>query len=381
MKDSEKGLSTFLNHPPRVTLKEYNYPTVSPIYQAAKFVVSDVAPYTDQFFYSRISNPTLTELEQTLAHMQGVDEGIVFASGLAAITNSLLALLQKGDHVLFFREIYRPARIFLSQTCRRFGIEGTMLPMGDFDLLEKSVQPGKTKLLYFESPSNPNLMVTDIRRLRAFADKHGLILMMDNTFSGPHQHKNLGVDIFIHSLTKFANGHGDVIAGAALGSSDLIKKIKSMAIIFGATLDPHAAFLVQRGLKTYELRYQKQTQNAQALTAYLRSEKLIKKVYYPDGELERSQLRDLGAVVSLELDPACGMTAQEFCHKTKLIQFAVSLGSLDTLISPTEIFFADDLSKKDREEMGLNSYSLRISVGIENIEDIIADFKAALGSA
>ncbi len=378
MDEKENGLSTFLNHPPRFTPASNNQPIIAPIYQTAKFVMHDTAPYGEQFLYTRVSNPTLTELEMTLAKMQGVDEGIVFGSGMAAITHTILGLVKTGDHILYFREIYRPTRVFFSQTCSRFGIESTMSPMGDFDQLEKNVRPGKSKILYFESPSNPNLMVAEIKKLRDFADKHKLLLVMDNTLAGPHQHKATGVDLFIHSLTKFANGHGDVVAGAVLGRTELIKKIKPMAITLGATLDPHAAFLIQRGLRTYLLRYEKQTQNAQALATYLRSEKKVKKVYYPDSELARSQMKDLGAIVSVELDPAFGMTAQKFSHKVKLIQIAASLGSTETLINPTEIFFADDLSKKDREEMGLNQYSLRISVGLEDIEDIIRDFQNTL---
>jgi cystathionine beta-lyase/cystathionine gamma-synthase len=374
MGPKEKGISTLLNHPPRVELKSGNLAIVAPIYQTAKFVLSQDMPYSDQFVYSRVSNPTLTELEMTLALLQGEEESVVFASGLAAITNSLLALLKTGDHLLFFREIYRPTRVFINQTLKNFGIESSMIPLEDFEQLENNVKPGKTKVLYFESPTNPNLKVADISKLRAFCDQHKILLVMDNTFAGPHQHHGFGVDLFIHSLTKFVNGHGDVIAGAAIGKSSLIKKIRPMAVTLGATLDPHAAFLVQRGLRTYELRYSRQTKTASELAAWFKTHKMVKKVYYPEGELAQKQMKDMGAMVSLELDPICGFTAQEFCHRLKLIQFAVSLGSAETLINPSLIFFGDDLATEDREQMGINPYSLRISVGLENIEDIKADF-------
>ncbi len=374
METKGKGMSTLLNHPPRVNLKEGNNPIIAPIYQTAKFVMTQEMPYSDQFIYTRVSNPTLTQLEMTLSLLQGEEESVVFASGLAAITNSMLGLLKNGDHLLFFREIYRPARVFFNQTIKDFGIDSTMIPLGDFDLLEKSVRPGKTKLLYFESPTNPNVEIADITKLREFCDKHKILLVMDNTLAGPHQHHGFGIDLFIHSLTKFVNGHGDVIAGAAIGKSSLIKKIRPMAITLGATLDPHAAYLVQRGLRTYELRYSRQTQTAAELAAWFKTHKFVKKVYYPEGELAQKQMKDMGAIVSLELDPACGMTAQEFSHRLKLMQFAVSLGSSETLINPTLIFLGDDLSQKDREEMGINPYSLRISVGLENVQDIKADF-------
>lgn len=370
------GLSTLLNHPPRSVLGKNNSPTISPIYQTAKFAMSAEMPYSDQFLYTRVSNPTLRDLELTLAKVQGTEDGIVFSSGMAAISHTLMGLLQAGDHVLYFRELYKPARMFLKDL-KRYGISGTMLKLSDEASLEASVIPGKTKLLYFESPTNPNLGIADIPKLKSFCQKNNLLLVMDNTFAGPHQHHGLGVDLFIHSLTKFVNGHGDVIAGAVLGSTELIKKIKPMAVALGATLDPHAAFLIQRGFRTYLLRYQKQTENARDLVAYLRAHKKIKTVYYPDGELAKKQLADSGAMVSFELHPT-HVSAKDFCHRLTMVQLAVSLGSAETIIAPTEIFFAEDLEKQDREEMGLTRHSLRVSVGLEDIKDIIADFEQAL---
>ena len=368
-------LSTILNHPPRVELKGDNEAMIAPIYQTAKFAMAD-APYGDQFIYTRVSNPTLRELELTLAKVQGTEDAIVFASGMAAISHTLLALLSMGDHAIFFREIYKPARMFFNHTVKRFGIESTMMSLDQLDDLEKNIRPGKTKMIYFESPTNPNLRVADISKLRSLCEKHKILLVMDNTLAGPHQHRDMGIDIYIHSLTKFVNGHGDLVAGAVMCSNDLSKKLRPMTITLGATLDPHAAFLIQRGLRTFDLRYTKQTQNAEELVKYLSTHKKVAKVHYPKGELASKQMKQFGGIVSIELEPSAG-PAREFCHKMNMIKLAVSLGSSETLINPSEIFFAEDLSQKDREEMGLNQYSIRISVGLEDAQDIIADFEQA----
>jgi cystathionine beta-lyase/cystathionine gamma-synthase len=376
-KRAKWNINTRLNHPKKPEMVSGNTPTLTPIYQTAKFVLSAEHPYWDQYIYTRISNPTLRQLESTLAEIQKKEDCIVYGSGIAAITGVMLALLKQGDHMISFRETYRPARIFFRDLLPNFGIESSILKLNDLGQLERTIVPGKTKLIHFESPSNPNLSIADINAIITIAKKHNVLVSMDGTFAGLHQHTEFPVDIMIQSLTKFGNGHGDVISGAVAGSKTLIQKIRSMSVMLGATLDPHAAFLVDRGLKTYMLRYKRQTETSQQIAQFLSAHPKVKKVFYPDGELARSQMKDMGAMVSFVLDPSVGK-ATEFCHKLNLIQFAVSLGSTETLICPSLNFFGEDLTSQDRLEMGIDEYSLRLSVGLEDAVDLIAELESAL---
>ena len=377
--DSRKNwhINTRLNHPKKPVMVTGNSPTLTPIYQTAKFVLSSEFPYWDQYIYTRISNPTLRQLESTLADIQKKEDCIVYGSGIAAITGVMLALLKHGDHMISFRETYRPARIFFRDILPKFGIESSILKLNDFEILEKTIIKGKTKLIHFESPSNPNLSIADINTILGIAKKHNILVSMDGTFAGLHQHTEFPVDIMIQSLTKFGNGHGDVIAGSVAGSKSIIHTIRNMSVMLGATLDPHAAFLIDRGLKTYMLRYKKQTETSMEIAKYLSAHPKVKKVFYPEGELARSQMKDMGAMVSFVLDPSVGK-ATEFCHKLNLIQFAVSLGSTETLICPSLNFFGEDLTSQDRMEMGIDEYSLRLSVGLEEASDLIAELEEAL---
>lgn len=377
-------INTRLNHPARVTPAPSNLPLLAPIYQSVKFVVSQEMGYGEQYIYSRISNPTLRQLEMSLADIQNKEECIVLASGIAAITGTLLGLLSSGDHMITFRELYKPGRIFMRDTLPRFGIETSVLKLTELDELEKNIRPGKTKLIHFESPTNPNLDLADIERIISIARKHNILVSMDGTLAGLHQHTNLDIDIMIQSLTKYGNGHGDVLAGSIAGKKDIIQKIRSMTVILGASLDPQAANLIERGLKTYMLRFERHAKNAMKVAEFLNSHPKIKKVYFPGlpehkgHELAKKQMTDMGAMVSFVLDESAKQNADQFAHKLKLIQFAVSLGATESIICPTHIFFGDDLSAKDKEEMGIGPFSLRLSVGLEDAEDLIEDLGNAL---
>ena len=377
-------LSTRLNHPKRVIPSETNPPLLAPIYQSVKFVVSQELSVGNQFIYSRVSNPSIRQLELALAEFQNKEECIVFASGIAAISGMLLGLLKSGDHIITFRELYKPGRIFIRDILPRFGIESTILKLSHLEELENAIQPGKTKLIHFESPTNPNLDVADIERILSIAKKYQVLVSMDGTFAGLHQHGEYDIDLMVQSLTKFGNGHGDVLAGSLAGKKNLMDKIRQMTISLGATLDPHASFLVERGLKTYLLRIERHAQNAAKVAAFLNDHPHIKRVFYPGlsshpgHDLAQKQMTDMGAMVSFILDPALGLTADQFAHRLKLIQFAVSLGATESIICPTHFFFGDDLTPHDKEEMGIGPYSLRFSVGLEDIEDIIEDLKQAL---
>ena len=377
-------INTRLNHPKRVTPAPSNLPLLAPIYQSVKFVVSEEMTYGNQFIYSRISNPTLRQLEMSLADIQNKEDCIVLASGIAAISGTLLGLLKKGDHIITFRELYKPGRIFIRDMLPNFGIETSIVKLTDLSTVEAAIIPGKTKLIHFESPTNPNLDLADIERIISIARKHNILVSMDGTFAGLHQHTQFDIDLMIHSLTKYGNGHGDVLAGSIAGKKSLIAQIRQMTIMLGATLDPQAANLIERGLKTYMLRYERHAKNAVKVAGFLNAHPKIKKVYFPGlkdhkgHELAQKQMSDMGAVVSFVLDESAGMTSEQFAHKLKLIQFAVSLGATESIICPTHLFFGDDLGAQDKAEMGISPHSLRLSVGLEDAEDIIEDLKTAL---
>lgn len=377
---SDWGINTKLNHPREVKLLPGNKPILQPIYQTAKFSPSEDYPYSEQFIYSRISNPTLRQLELTLADLQKKEDCIVLASGIAAVSGTLLALLRAGEHMITFRELYKPARVFIRDFLPRYNIESTFLSLKNLSEIERQIRPGLTKLIYFESPSNPNLTVADITELSRIAKKFNLLLVMDGTFGGPHQHTEFNIDVVIHSLTKYANGHGDIIAGSVAGNKELVKKIKEFAGYFGATLDPHAANQITRGLKTYNLRYQRQSQSALEIARQLQNHPKVKNVIYPGLEshpeykLSQSQMKDNGGIIAFELKEDT-IDAQKFCHRLKMIQFTASLGSTETLICPTLLFFGLDLNENERNEMGINNHSLRLSVGLEDPKDILDDLE------
>jgi cystathionine beta-lyase/cystathionine gamma-synthase len=376
--------STRLNHPVEVHLHEGNKPLLQPVYHSAKFSPSEDVPYMEQFIYTRISNPTTRQLELTLAELQKKEDCLVVASGIAAITGTFMALLNSGEHIITFRELYRPARHYIREVLPRFGIEHTVLSLSNLELLEGAIKKGKTKLIHFESPSNPNLDIANIKKIIEIAKKHEIVVSMDGTFAGLHQHNDIDIDIMIHSLTKFGNGHGDVIAGSVAGKKSLIKVIREMSTYLGATLDPQASYLIERGLKTYLLRYERQTKTALEVAQYLTNHPKIQKVRYPGlkthpgHELAQEQMKDMGAVVAFELK-ADVMKANKFCHSLGLIQFTASLGSTESIICPTLLFFGLDLSDQDKLEMGINEYTLRLSVGLEDASDLIHDLKTALG--
>lgn len=376
-------LNTRLNHPVETELHEGNKPLLQPVYNSAKFSPAEGIPLWDQYIYSRVSNPTVRQLELTLAELQEQEDCIVFASGIAALSTTFLSVLKSGEHMLTFRELYKPGRMFIKDYLKRFNISASVISMKDINQLESFITPS-TRLIHFESPTNPNLEITDIDFLVKVARKHNLILSMDGTFAGLHQHHQFDIDIMIQSLTKFANGHGDVIAGAISGKKDIIASIRDMSLYLGASLDPQAAYLITRGLKTYQLRYNRQCETALKIAQFLSEQKAVRRVLYPGLEshpqhkLALKQMKDMGAVVSFELDAGSKLTAEKFCHRLKLIQFAASLGSTESIICPTNIFFGQDLSEDDRREMGINDYSLRLSVGLEEFVDLVDDLKAAL---
>jgi len=383
---------TRLVHPPRVAPPDDNPPLVAPVYQSVKFEHATVAETLralrgerDGFFYSRSSNPTTRQLEQTLAAMQGRDDAIVCGSGVGAIAQALLGLLKAGDHVLCFVETYSPTRTLIRRTLQRFGVKHTMLSIEDDAGIERVLRSMPTALVIFESPTNPIMRVADIAHITKMARATGALTLLDNTLAGFHQHGDTDVDLFLHSLTKYASGHGDVMGGAIIGSTALIKRLRPEFILLGGVLDPHAAWLIQRGLKTYLLRYEAQCDTAMRVAQFLETQEKVARVHYPGlprhprHALAAKQMRHFGTVVSFDLR-AGAAAGDRFADALQLFAIAASMGSPESLIIPPGLMGPYDLPADIAALSGLDPGTVRLSVGLEDADDLIADIQQALAA-
>ncbi|MGC3980876.1 MAG: aminotransferase class I/II-fold pyridoxal phosphate-dependent enzyme [Steroidobacteraceae bacterium] len=383
-------LDTLTNHPPQVAVAADNPPLVAPIYQSVKFSFDELteaerlgAGQRDGFMYSRIDNPTLRQLEQTLAALQGRSHCVLAPSGVAAVSLTLQALCKQGDHILMFAEGYVPTRAMVRRVLARFGVTHTVLSIDDLIGIERTLQTTPTRLMVFESPSNPILKIADLQRLCTLAKAHGCRTVLDNTLAGLHAHGGYPVDVYVHSLTKYANGHGDVLAGAAITDEAMMKQLRPEFMAMGATLDPQAAFLIQRGLKTYGLRYERSCQNALAIAQFLEQHPAVINVRYPglashpQHLLAMQQTGNGGGVISFEVksDEA---GAKACVQKLQLFRLAASLGSTESLVLPPAMLQARDLSAEQRQWVGITDRTIRLSAGIEDVADLIADLQQAL---
>ncbi|MFO1504529.1 MAG: aminotransferase class I/II-fold pyridoxal phosphate-dependent enzyme [Steroidobacteraceae bacterium] len=381
---------TRLVHPPRVAPPDENPPLVAPIYQSVKFEHATVAETLralrgerDGFFYSRSSNPTTRQLEQTLAAMQGREDAIVCASGVGAVAQALLGLLKAGDHVLCFVETYAPTRTLIRRTLARYGVRHTMLSIEDDAGIERVLRETPTALVIFESPTNPAMRVADIGHITRCARASGALTLLDNTLAGFHQHGDTDVDLFLHSLTKYASGHGDVMGGAVIGSAALIKRLRPEFILMGGVLDPHAAWLIQRGLKTYLLRYEAQCETAIRVARFLESHDKVARVHHPGlakhprHALAARQMRHFGTVVTFDLR-AGAAAGDRLADALKLFAIAASMGSPESLIIPPGLMGPHELPPELAALTGLAPGTVRLSMGLEDADDLIADLTQAL---
>jgi len=371
------------------SMDKKNGPLTSPIYQTSTFEVTDMqeqvrATPTDHF-YTRYGNPTHTVAEDSIAELEGTEAALLFSSGMAAITTSMLSLVKAGDHIVAQRDIYGGVTKFLSQWLPKLGIETTFVDTNDMEQHERAIRPN-TKLLHVESPTNPTVRVVDLEKIAALARKHGLITTIDSTFATPINCRpaEWGIDLVLHSGTKYFGGHSDLICGIATGRRDLIEQIHNTRTTLGGCMDPHAAFLLLRGMKTMAVRVERQNESALRIAEFLSQHPKVARVHYamlkdhPDYAIARKYLAGAGCVVSFEVEGS-GADACRVGEGLSLFALAPSLGGVDSLVSIPVLTSHAMIAPQLRKKMGVTEQMIRLSVGIEHVEDLIADLEKGLG--
>jgi len=369
-------------------LNKKNGPLATPIYQTSTFEVADNdeqlrATNTDHF-YTRYGNPTNTVAEKTIAELEGVEGALTFASGMGAITTTIMALLKSGDHVVAQRDVYGGVSKFLSQWLPKMGIETTFVDTTEYEQHARAIRP-HTKLLYVESPTNPTLRVVDFKKVAALAKQNKLLSMIDATFGTPiNQHPaEYGIDLIMHSGTKYLGGHSDLICGAVAGRRELMERIWETRTTLGNCMDPHAAWALVRGLKTLAVRVARQNENGLRVAEFLSEHAKVRQVHYPflkshpQYAVARQQMSGGGGMVSFEVE-GTGDDARRVSEAMRLFTLAPSLGSVESLVSIPVLTSHAMIPAEQRAKMGVTEQLVRLSVGIENADDLIADLEGAL---
>ena len=362
-----------------------------PIVQASTFVFRDSAELLDfkegrleRDEYGRYGNPTLRAAEAKIATLDQGEEALLFASGMSAITTTLLALLSPGAHMILTGECYRRTREFCATLLARYGVETSLVAPGDLKKIAALLRP-ETKLILTESPTNPYLHVMDLKALTSLGRERNVKVIIDSTFATPCNQRPLefGVDLVIHSGTKYLSGHNDVMAGAVVGQSPLVGALRDLQGILGGILDAHAAYLLLRGLKTLELRMARHNENGMAIARFLETHPKVRSVYYPGLEghpsykIAREQMSGYGGVVSFEVDG--DFTASNaFVDRLRIPRIAPSLGGVESLIENVALMSYYELGPAGWREMGIADSLVRYSVGIEDADDLIADLRQSL---
>jgi len=364
----------------------------TPIFQCSTFHLSKASYEAieegrgrDEMIYSRYGNPSQWSVQEKLSSLENAESTIVFSSGMAAISSTLLSILDKGSHVVSSRDIYGGTYNFLYEDLDKFGMSVTFTSPTNLKEIETAIQEN-TKVLYFEALTNPLLKITPIKELVALGEKYNLRVVIDNTFLTPYNVKmlDLGVDIVVNSATKYLNGHSDLIGGTVSGPRKLVDRIWPQMLKNGGSMDPHACFLLERSLKTFALRMRAHNSNGLALAIYLENHPKIKRVYYPgltshsQHELAKEQLKGKNSgMVSFEIEGG-DHNAHDLLYYLKLPKEATSLGGVESLISLPYNTSQASLTKDQQKAIGINDGLIRLSTGIEDIEDLISDFEQAI---
>ena len=365
---------------------------VTPIYQTSTFAFRNAkegadrfAGNVDGFIYTRIGNPTTVALEQNVAQLENGFGATATASGMGAVSTVYMALLSKGDHLVSTASVYGPSRVLMEKHMSRFGVESTFVDTTNLEALKKAIKPN-TKVIYVESPSNPAMLVTDIAAVAAIARDCGALLVVDNTFASPYLQKplDLGADVVLHSVTKFINGHADVVGGIVVGKTEALhKQLRAMVVIMGCNMDPHQASMVSRGLKTLAIRVERAQANAQQIATWLEQHPKVEWVSYlglpshAQFELVKRQMAGPGAMLSFGVKGGVEAGAR-LMDSVKLAALAVSLGGVETLICHPASMTHASMGREARIEGGVSDGLVRYAVGIEDVEDLIADLEQAL---
>ncbi|MBS4014587.1 MAG: PLP-dependent transferase [Bacteroidetes bacterium] len=390
MNTKKAGFNTKLVHAGMIE-DQFGSATV-PIYQTSTFRFKSAdhgaecfADDTHGYIYTRINNPTIDALENLVAELENGYRAIATASGMGAVNTIYMALLSQGDHMVSTAAVYGPSRVVMEKHYSRFGIEATYVNTSNPKDVKKAIKPN-TKVLFIETPSNPTMDITDIKEMVKIAKEHNLITVVDNTFCGPYLQMplDMGIDIVFHSVTKSMNGHADIVGGIIIvKEKELYKKVRAMMVTLGCNMDPHQAYMVIRGLKTLSLRVEKCQENAKVVAKFLEDHPKIAWVRYPglkshpQYKLAQKQMNGPGAMISFEVKG--GLKAGKvLMDNVKLAILAVSLGGIETLIQHPASMTHSKMDKASRESAGITDGLVRFSVGIENVEDIIADLSQAL---
>jgi cystathionine beta-lyase/cystathionine gamma-synthase len=369
-------------------LHKKNGPMALPIYQTSTFEVTDndeqLRVTGSDRYYTRYGNPTNSVAEKTVAALEGVDAALTFSSGMGAITTTIMALLKGGDHIVAQRDIYGGTHKFLSQWLPKFGVETTFVDTTDYQQHEQAIRPN-TKLLYVESPTNPSIRVVDLQRIASLAKQQGLISMIDSTFGTPINQRpaEYGLDLIMHSGTKYLGGHTDLICGVVAGRKELIDKILATRTTIGNCMDPHASWMLVRGMKTLAVRVARQNENALRVAEFLEQHAKVRRVHYPflnshpQHALARAQMSGGGGMVTFEVD-GTGEDARRVSEALRLFTLAPSLGGVESLVCIPVLTSHLSVPEEERRKMGVTEQMIRLSVGIESAHDLVADLENAL---
>ena len=392
MEMKKLGLGTTAIH--AGTLKNLYGTLAMPIYQTSTFIFDSAEQGGRRFaleeagyIYTRLGNPTTTVLENKIAALEEGEAGIAMSSGMGAISSTLWTVLKAGDHVVTDKTLYGCTFALMNHGLTKFGVEVTFVDTSNLDEVKKAMKEN-TRVVYLETPANPNLKIVDLEGVCKVAHTNpNTLVIVDNTFATPYMQKplKLGVDVVVHSATKYLNGHGDVIAGLVVTNKELADQIRFVGLkdMTGAVLGPQEAYYIIRGLKTFEIRMERHCKNARTIADFLNKHPKVEKVYYPGleshpgYEIAKKQMKDFGAMISFELKG--GFEAgKTLLNNLKLCSLAVSLGDTETLIQHPASMTHSPYTKEEREVAGITDGLVRLSVGLENVEDIIADLEYGL---
>ena len=363
----------------------------APIAQTATYTFADTAELVAYFEgrkereeYGRYGNPTARLVEQKVAALEGTDDAVAFSSGMAAVTSAILALVKSGSHVVLFKDCYRRTRQFVTQYLSNFDVSHTLVEPGDVAGLREAITP-QTRLVVSEAPTNPYQTVIDLEEVAAICKEHKVKSLIDSTFATPInlQPAKHGIDLVVHSATKYLAGHNDVLGGVLAGKSGLVSLVRDLRSVFGACLDPHAAYLIHRGIKTLALRIAQQDATALALATRLEAHDRVTKVWYPglashpNHETAARLMSGFGGVVTFEIDADLDGTSR-FVDACEIPRIAPSLGGVESLIEQPALMSYFELSTEQRAAVGITNNLVRYAVGIEGAQDIIDDVVGAL---